>query len=327
MSYRLSEDFIKGNIKKESLRKAFGRSLTDVAKQNRNIVALAADLAGSVGLGDFEAELPGQYIETGIAEQNLVTVASGIAHVGKIPFAASYAAFNPGRNWEQIRTTVALNDVPVKIVATHAGLNVGPDGATHQMLEDIALMRVIPNMVVLAPGDAIEASKMAAAMASDERPNYIRLPRAEFPTFSVPDDKFEIGRAYLLHQDDGAAVSIIATGSMTGNALLAAQKLYDKGIPSEVVHVPTIKPLDRETILGSVGRTSITVTVEEHQIAGGLGSAVAEAVLEAGVYPTKFCRIGVDDKFGQSGTCDELLSHYGLDVDSIVRKIVALFDH
>lgn len=327
MSYKLDKDFVKGDSRKASLRKAFGRALADVAKKNQRVVALSADLAGSVGFGDFEAELPDRYIETGIAEQNLVTVAAGLAHVGKIPFAASYAAFNPGRNWEQIRTTAALNGLPVKIVATHAGVNVGPDGATHQMLEDIALMRVIPRMVVLAPGDAIEAGKMATAMADDERPNYIRLPRADFITFSTPDDKFEIGKAYLLRQDEGAVVSIISTGSMTGNALLASQKLYERGVPSEVVHVPTIKPLDRETILSSVGRTSITVTVEEHQIAGGLGSAVAEIVLESDIRPTKLKRIGISDEFGQSGTCDELLYYYGLDVAGIIRQVSSLLDH
>lgn len=327
MSYKLNKDFVSGRPQMASMRKAFGRALTDAAKRNQAIIALSADLAGSVGLGDFETELPEQYIETGIAEQNLVTVAAGLAHVGKIPFAASYAAFNPGRNWEQIRTTAALNDLPVKIVATHAGINVGPDGATHQMLEDIALMRVIPNMVVLAPGDAIEAGKMAAAMAADKRPNYIRLPRADFPVFSTDDDRFEIGKAYLLRQDEGAVVSIISTGSMTGNALLASERLYEKGIPSEVVHVPTIKPLDRETILNSVGRTSITVTVEEHQVAGGLGSAVAETILESDVRPVKFKRIGIYDEFGQSGTADELLEHYRLDVDGIADQIGELFDH
>lgn len=327
MSYQLDENFAKGQPQIASLRKSFGHALAELAKQDERIVALSADLSSSVGLGEFAESMGARYIEVGIAEQNLVSVASGLAHMGKIPFAASYAVFNPGRNWEQIRTTVCLNNQSVKIIGSHAGLNVGPDGASHQMLEDIALTQVLPNMVVLAPGDAIEAQKMAKLMVDDQRPNYIRLPRADLPTFSTIDDPLEIGKAYLLRQDDNPVVTIISTGSMTGNALLASGQLFKQGIGTEVVHVPTIKPLDRETILASVGRTSITVIIEEHQVIGGLGSTVASLILESDVRPTKFLRIGVQDKFGQSGTADQLWRYYGLDVDSIVNNIKSLLDN
>ena len=286
MSYQLDENFVKGQPQIASLRKSFGHTLAELAKQDERIVALSADLSSSVGLGEFAESMGARYIEVGIAEQNLVSVASGLAHMGKIPFAASYAVFNPGRNWEQIRTTICLNNQLVKIIGSHAGLNVGPDGASHQMLEDIALTQVLPNMVVLAPGDAIETQKMAKLMVDDQRPNYIRLPRADLPTFSTIDDPLEIGKAYLLRQDDNPVVTIISTGSMTGNALLASGQLFKQGVGTEVVHVPTIRPLDRETILASVGRTSITVIIEEHQVIGGLGSTVASLILESDVRPT-----------------------------------------
>lgn len=324
--YQLNDDFVIGQPKVGSLRQAFGHSLTELAQRDERIVALSADLASSVGLGEFAETMGKRYIEVGIAEQNMVTVASGLAATGQVPFAASYAAFNPGRNWEQIRTTICLNDQPVKLIGSHAGLNVGPDGATHQMLEDIALTQTLPNMVVLAPGDAIETSKFAKLMAADERPNYIRLPRTDLPTYSTDDDPLEIGKAYLLRQDDNPIVSIISTGSMTGNALLVSGELFKKGVPSEVVHVPTIKPLDKETILGSVGRTQVAVTVEEHQVIGGLGSSVASLILESDLRPTKFKRIGVNDRYGQSGAVDELWRHYGLNVAGIVKQVTDLLD-
>ncbi len=267
-----------------------------------------------------------RYVVVGGAVQNLVMVASGLAHMGKVPFAASYAAFNPGRNWEQIRTTICLNNQPVKIIGTHAGLNVGPDGASHQMLEDIALMQTLPNMVVLSPGDAVEAAQMVQLMAEDNRPNYLRLPRADLPTYNVTDTTMAIGPAYLLRRDDDAVVTIISTGSMTANALLASGELFKRGIASEVVHVPTIKPLDGEMILSSVGRTSVTVTIEEHQIVGGLGSSVASLIMESDVRPTKFQRLGVRDQFGQSGNLAELWRHYGLDVASLTQQITSLLD-
>ena len=324
---QLANDFTQGNPVRQSLRHGFGQSLLELARRDERIVALSADLAGSVGLGDFVQEMGRRYIEVGVAEQNLVTVASGLAHMGKIPFAASYASFSPGRNWEQIRTSICLNKQSVKLIGSHAGLNVGADGASHQMLEDIALMRVLPGMVVLAPGDSIEAAQFTRLMAQDSHPSYMRLPRVDLPVYNDPANEYQIGRAYVLRQDDQPVVSVVTTGSMTGNALLAAQTLSQKGIASEVVHVPTIKPLDQATILGSIGRTKVVVTVEEHQASGGLGSAIAELVLESDIRPTKFYRIGVNDRFGQSGTVTNLWRHYQLDAGGIVEQILALLDN
>ncbi len=324
---QLANDFTQGNPVKQSLRHSFGQSLLELARQDERIVALSADLAGSVGLGDFVQEMGYRYIEVGVAEQNLVTVASGLAHMGKIPFAASYASFSPGRNWEQIRTSICLNNQPVRLIGSHAGLNVGADGASHQMLEDIALMRVLPGMVVLAPGDSIEAAQFTRLMAQDSHPSYMRLPRVDLPVYNDPANEYQIGRAYVLRRDDQPVVSVVTTGSMTGNALLAAQILSQKGITSEVVHVPTIKPLDQATILGSIGRTKVVVTVEEHQVGGGLGSAIAELVLESDIRPTKFYRIGVNDRFGQSGMAANLWRHYQLDAGGIVEQILALLDN
>lgn len=324
---QLVNDFTQGNPVRQSLRHSFGQSLLELAWQDERVVALSADLAGSVGLGDFVQEMGYRYVEVGVAEQNLVTVASGLAHMGKIPFAASYASFSPGRNWEQIRTSICLNNQPVKLIGSHAGLNVGADGASHQMLEDIALMRVLPGMVVLAPGDSIEVAQFTRLMAQDSHPCYMRLPRVDLPVYNDPANEYQIGRAYVLRQDDQPVVSVVTTGSMTGNALLAAQTLSQKGITSEVVHVPTIKPLDQATILGSIGRTKVVVTVEEHQVSGGLGSAIAELVLESDIRPTKFYRIGVNDRFGQSGTAMNLWRHYQLDVGGIVEQILALLDN
>ena len=324
---QLANDFTQGNPVRQSLRHSFGQSLLELARQDERIVALSADLAGSVGLGDFVQEMGYRYIEVGVAEQNLVTVASGLAHMGKIPFAASYASFSPGRNWEQIRTSICLNNQPVKLIGSHAGLNVGADGASHQMLEDIALMRVLPGMIVLAPGDSIEAAQFTRLMAQDSHPSYMRLPRVDLPVYNDPANEYQIGRAYVLRQDDQPVVSVVTTGSMTGNVLLAAQTLSQKGVASEVVHVPTIKPLDQATILGSIGRTKVVVTVEEHQVSGGLGSAIAELVLESDIRPAKFYRIGVNDRFGQSGTATNLWRHYQLDAGGIVEQILALLDN
>ncbi len=302
-----------------AIRIGFGEGLVDVAKKNNLVVVLSADLMESVGFGEFAKEIgEPRTIEVGVAEQNLVTVASGLAAMGNIPFAASYAAFSPGRNWEQIRTTICLNNQPVKLVGSHAGLNVGPDGATHQMLEDIALMRSLPNMVVLAPGDAYEAEMMAAVMAADIRPNYVRLPREKTPLF-LNQTTFEIGKSYSLRQ--GKNVALLGTGVMTYQLLKAAEKLakeYD--IQAEVIHFPTIKPLDEEAVLDVAQKCQAVITAEEGQIAGGFGSSVAEVLSEN--LPVKMKRIGVNDMFGESGKMSELWQKHGLDVNSIVRSVV-----
>lgn len=304
---------ISGKLDEEPIRKGFGRGLLEAGKRWDNVVAACADLTDSTQMSLFAEAFPKRYIEAGVAEQNLVTVGSGLAAMGKIPFVSSYAAFSPGRNWEQIRTTVCLNDRPVKIVGSHAGVSVGPDGATHQMLEDIALMRVLPNMVVIAPCDSVEAAKATLAMATDKRPNYLRLAREATPVITTDKTPFEIGPAYVFAK--GADISLIATGTMTYQALMAAELLFKDGIEAEVVHVPTIKPLDKDTILKSVKKTGAAVTAEEGQIIGGLGGAVAELLSEE--HPAPLRRIGMQDRFGESGAPAELLEHFGLDAKHI----------
>lgn len=296
------------DIAYEANRKGFGKGLVAAGERNEHVVAACADLTDSTQISLFRDAFPDRFIEIGVAEQNLVTVGAGLAAMGKIPFVSSYAAFSPGRNWEQIRTTICLNDMPVKIIGAHTGLYTGKDGATHQMLEDIALMRVLPNMVVLAPCDSIEAEKMTLAMAADPRPNYMRLAREALPVLTTADTPFEIGPAYVFEQ--GEDITLIATGTMTYQALVARDLLYKDGIDAEVIHVPTIKPLDAETILKSARKTGAVITIEEAQINGGLGGAVAELLAEQ--LPTKLKRVGMQDHFGESGDPAELLEHFGL---------------
>lgn len=313
----LVEDILAKDIVLEPNRKGFGRGLKKAGELNENVVAACADLTDSTQMSLFKEAFPNRFVEIGVAEQNLVTVGSGLAAMGKIPFVSSYAAFSPGRNWEQIRTTVCLNNQPVKIVGSHAGLYTGMDGATHQMLEDIALMRALPNMVVLAPADSMEAEKMTLAMASDKRPNYMRLAREPIPVFTTDKTPFEIGKAYVFLP--GEDITIIATGTMTYQALAAAEQLYKAGISAEVIHCPTIKPLDAETIIRSAKRTKCVITVEEGQINGALGGAVAELLSEQ--YPVPMHRMGMQDRFGESGDPNELLEHFGLTAKHIQEKV------
>lgn len=315
--YPLNPDLYTEDVKKEPIRAGFGRGLKVAGEANEKIVALCADLTDSTQIAIFKEAFPERYIEMGIAEQNLVTVASGLARAGKIPFTSSYAAFSPGRNWEQIRTTITLNDQPVKIVGSHAGISVGPDGATHQMLEDIALMRVLPNMIVVAPGDSIEAEKATLQIAENGKPSYLRLAREKTPIFSTNDSPFEIGKAYVLRQ--GHDISLLGTGTMTYQLLVAAKALEEQGIQAEVVHVPTIKPLDEETILESVRKTGRVATAEEAQIAAGFGGAVAELLGEK--LPTPLLRLGMKDHYGESGKPDELMKHFDLDGEALARNI------
>lgn len=304
----LIDDFLAKDIVSEPNRKGFGIGLLEAGKQNDNVVAICADLTESTQMHLFRDEFPARFIDVGVAEQNLVTVGSGLAAMGKVPFVSSYAAFSPGRNWEQIRTTICLNDVPVKVIGSHAGVSVGPDGATHQMLEDITLMRSLPNMVVIAPCDSVEAQKATLAMAEDSRPGYMRLAREAVPVITTDKTPFEIGKAYVY--TEGTDLTIVSTGTMTYHAMVAAENLFKDGIDVEVVHCPTIKPLDAVTILQSAQKTRAVITVEEAQITGGLGGAVAELLSEE--LPTLLKRIGVRDRFGESGKPDELLSHFGL---------------
>jgi transketolase len=302
-------DYAADDVVVEPIRKGFGRGLLALGGTNQDVVAACADLTSSTTMNLFAEKYPERFIEIGIGEQNLVTVGSGLAAMGKIPFVSSYAAFSPGRNWEQIRTTICLNERPVKIIGSHAGVSVGPDGATHQMLEDLAIMRALPNMIVLAPGDSIEAEKMTQAMAADTiHPAYMRLAREGTPVITTADTPFEIGKAYVYRE--GSDVTLIATGTMTYHILLAADILAKDGIRAEVVHVPTVKPLDADTILASIAKTGAAVTAEEAQITGGLGGAVAELLVEQ--LPAPMQRIGMMDRFGESGEPNELLEKFNL---------------
>lgn len=304
----LVSDIRAKGIAQESSRKGFGRGFVKAGQQNEHVVGVCADLSGSTQMGTFRDEFPDRFINVGVAEQNLVTVGAGLAAGGKIPFVSSYAAFCPGRCWEQIRTTICLNNQNVKVIGSHAGVSVGPDGATHQMLEDIALMRVLPNMRVFAPADSVEAEKITLAMAADPHPNYMRLSRADSPVFTTNKTPFQIGKAFVYKM--GADVTIIGTGSMTYQALVAAHILAADGIDAEVLHVPTIKPLDSEKILASAHKTKAVITVEEAQVTGGLGGAVSELLSEH--LPTRLKRIGLADRFGESGEPAELLERFGL---------------
>jgi transketolase len=322
MSYPLNPDVYSDNVQYEPIRAGFGRGLKAAGEANENVVALCADLTESTQMNLFRDAFPKRFIEVGIAEQNLVTVASGLARAGKIPFTSSYAAFSPGRNWEQIRTTAALNNQPVKIVGSHAGVSVGPDGATHQMLEDIALMRVLPNMVVVAPGDSIEAEKATMAIANNGKPSYIRLAREKTPIFSTPEAPFVIGRAYVLRE--GTDVTLLGTGALSYELLIAAKLLEEHGVSAEVLHVPTIKPLDESAILQSVQKTGRVVSAEEAQIAGGFGGAIAELLSEK--LPTPLKRIGMLDRFGESGAPAELMDYFGLSGEKMAPVIKQWID-
>lgn len=322
MTYPLNPDIFNEDVLQEPTRLGFGRGLKAAGEANESVVALCADLTESTQMHFFRDAFPNRFIEVGVAEQNLVTVASGLARAGKIPFTSSYAAFSPGRNWEQIRTTVALNDQPVKIVGSHAGVSVGPDGATHQMLEDIALMRVLPNMIVVCPGDSIEAEKATRLVAENGKPTYIRLAREKTPIFSTADSPFEIGKAYVVR--DGVDVSLMGTGTMTYQMLVAAKILAEQGIEAQVVHVPTIKPLDNDTVLASARHTGRVVTAEEAQVAGGFGGAVAELLGEK--LPTPILRIGMKDRYGESGNPNDLIEHFGLSGSRIAEDVKSFIE-
>ena len=300
-------------------RNGYGEGLLEAGKRDERVVALSADLTESTRTLPFAETFPKRFIQVGIAEQNMASVAAGMSAMGKIPFIASYAMFSPGRNWEQIRTTIAYNNSNVKIIGAHAGVSVGPDGATHQAIEDIALMRVIPNMVVLAPADIHEARKATLLAAKYDGPVYIRLGRSDTPVVTTPESPFAIGQAevfYTKNPDLPQSVGIISTGVLAYNALMAAVELEKNNIGAGVLHIATIKPLDGEALGAFASNHDILITVEEHQVAGGLGSAVAEYLGEH--MPKKIIRLGIHDMFGQSGEPNELLAHYGLDVSSIV---------
>lgn len=328
---KLSPKLFDKDVELASMRVGFGEGIVKAGKLDANVVALCADLTESLQLGQFKKMFPNRFIEIGVAEQNLVTVASGMSAAGKIPFIGSYAVFSPGRNWEQIRTTVCYNNQPVKIVGSHAGVTVGEDGGSHQALEDIALMRTLPRMVVISPCDAIEARKATIAAAKTSNPTYIRLARDKTPLITTDDTPFEIGKAQIVFQSaairnsarlgviseqQGRAshqcdVGIIATGPSIYRALNVAKKISEEGKVVQVMNLSTIKPLDEKAIIKLAHESGAIVTVEDHQIAGGMGSAVAECLARHFPVPIEF--IGIKDFFGQSGTPAQLIAHYEID--------------
>lgn len=321
LASHLQQNIFSEDVERVPNRNGYGEGLKEAGEKNKQVVALCADLTDSTRTDAFATAFPERFIQCGIAEQNMASVASGLSAMGKIPFIASYAMFSPGRSWEQVRTTIAYNEANVKIIGAHAGVSVGPDGATHQAIEDIALMRVLPNMVVLAPCDVHEARKAVLYAATHVGPVYIRIARDASPVVTTPESPFEYGKASMLCEADTkhqSRVGIITTGILAHNALTAAKKLDESGIGASVLHMATIKPLDTEAIFALAETHDVLVTVEEHQVAGGMGSAVAEFLSETA--PKKVVRLGVHDQFGQSGTPEELLHEYGMDAEAIVSS-------
>lgn len=325
MDAKLNPKLFDTDIEQAPIRKGYGEGLLEAGKQDDRIVALCADLTGSTMTSTFSKVFPNRFVEMGIGEQSMASVASGMAAMGKIPFLASYAMFSPGRNWEQIRTTICYNDVNVKIAGAHAGVSVGPDGGTHQAIEDIAITRVIPRMTVIVPCDAIEAKKATLAAAKMTGPVYIRLAREATPIITTEETPFAIGKAQEFFRPKGKVdVGIIAVGALAHNAIKAARELEQSGIGAVVMNLGTVKPIDEEAVVALAQETGAIVTVEEHQIRGGAGSAVAEVLARR--HPVSMEFVGVNDVFGQSGEPNELIEHYGMGVRSIadaVTKVAA----
>lgn len=320
----LRDTLFKFNEEEKTTREGFGEALALIGKDER-VCALCADLTDSVRMDLFKEKYPQRFFEMGITEQAMSGVASGLASAGAIPFMASYAMFSPGRNWEQIRTTIAYNNVPVKIIGAHTGVSVGPDGATHQALEDIALMRVMPNMNVIVPCDAVEAYHATKAMLDIDAPVYLRLTREKTPVILKDTYQFIFGKAHILQipkKEHIKKVGIISCGPIIYEALKAARELEKEGIGVTVVNMSTIKPLDTNFLLRFAKNVSAIVTVEEHQISGGLGSSIAEFLGEHN--PIKIVRVGIEDRFGQSGKTKELYEEYGLIAKHIIEKIKSL---
>lgn len=316
---KLSKDLFKKGIVEAPTRNGYGEGLVEAGKKDDNVVVLCADLTESTRSHLFKKEFPERFVEIGVAEQLLATVASGMANYGKIPFISSYAAFSPGRNWEQIRTTVALNNVPVKIGGAHAGISVGPDGATHQALEDLATMRSMPNMTVIAPADKEETKKAVIEAAKTKAPTYIRFARAATPVFTTEDTPFKIGRAEIFWESKDPQVAIVAAGPLVYEALKAAKKLEKSEIGTLVINSHTVKPLDEQAITRAAKTTGAVVTVEEHQVNGGSGGAVSEVLGRN--YPVPMELVGMPDSYGESGEPRELLEKYGMTADDIVSAV------
>jgi transketolase len=307
------------DVEQVAIRTGFGEGLVRAGEADARVVVLCGDLTESAQALAFKKKFPDRFVELGVAEQNMASVASGMAAMGKIPFITSYAMFSPGRNWEQIRTTIAYNNRPVKIAGSHAGVSVGPDGGTHQAIEDIAITRVMPRMIVICPCDAVEARKATVAAVATGTPVYLRLARNKTPVMTTEQTPFEIGRARIAWKSDAPKVGLVATGALLHKALLAAKALQADGIDVEVINLSTIKPLDSDALVALAKKTGRIVTIEEHQIFAGMGSAIAECLAKHHPVPMRF--IGVDDQFGQSGTPEELIEHYGMGQDAIVNAV------
>ncbi len=310
------------DIEQVPSRNGFGEGLLYLAEHDKNIVALTADLAESTRVLEFAKKYPDRFIECGVAEQNMMGVAAGLALTGKTPFVSSYATFSPGRNWDQLRVSVAYSQANVKVAGHHTGVSVGPDGATHQALEDVALTRVLPNMTVVLPADSVEAKKATIALGTSAGPAYIRLGREKTPVMTTEETPFSIGKATIFRE--GKDVAVIGAGSVLYNALLAAQELEKEGISVLIVNCHTIKPIDTETITWAAKLTNAIVTVEEHQVMGGVGSAIIEALAKN--YPIPVETVGVQDSFGESGQPEELIKKFGMDKDSIklaIKNVIA----
>ena len=321
---KLSDKLFKDDIEKVPTRNGYGEGLVEAGRKDSQVVALCADLMESTRTEAFKKEFPDRFIEIGVAEQALATIAAGMANYGKIPFISSYAAFSPGRNWEQIRTTIALNNVPVKVAGHHAGISVGPDGATHQQLEDIAIMRAMPNMIVIAPCDTIEAKKATYEAAFNSKPTYIRFAREKTPVMTTDATPFKIGRAEIFWESKSPQVAIVGCGPLVYEALLAAKELEKSGIETEVINCHTVKPIDEKTIISAARKCGAIVSVEEHQISGGLGSAIAEVSSRNHPVPMEY--VGMPNHFGESGEPDELLEKYGMKAKHIleaVKKVIS----
>ncbi|MBI3632318.1 MAG: transketolase family protein [Candidatus Vogelbacteria bacterium] len=318
-SQKLNPKLFDTDVEKVPIRNGFGEGLLQAGVEDERVVGLCADLTESTKMLAFAEKFPKRYIEIGVAEQNLAATASGVAAVGKIPFLSSYAVFSPGRNWEQIRTTICYNNRNVKIVGSHAGVSVGPDGGSHQALEDIAIMRALPRMRVVVPADSIEARKVTLAAAKNDGPIYIRLAREKTPVVTTVDSPFEFGKANLLWNSEKPQVGIIACGPLVYNSLVAAKSLEAEGIQVLVLNLHTIKPLDIDAVVAVAKKAGRVVTCEEHQVVGGMGSAVAEVFAQNYPVPMEF--IGVKDQFGQSGKPEELIEHYGMGVKSIMEAV------
>lgn len=310
------------NTGSKDTRSGFGEGLHELGKENENVVALCADLTGSLKMNAFENDFPDRFVQVGIAEANMMGIAAGLTIGGKIPFTGTFANFSTGRVYDQIRQSIAYSGKNVKICASHAGLTLGEDGATHQILEDIGLMKMLPHMVVINPCDFNQTKAATKAIAEYEGPVYLRFGRPKVPNFTPVEQKFEIGKAVLL--ESGKDVTIIATGHLVWKALEASEQLAEKGINAEVINIHTIKPLDKEVILKCVKKTRCVVTAEEHQLNGGLGDAVAQLLSRELPTPQEY--VGVDDSFGESGKPEELLTKYGCDTVDIVSAAEKVMD-